>query len=120
MCAPTGALAAATRKASQKVKEGAVASRAKPGTLVREAVRERLFERDIMRQRNMRAVIVGLVLIAGSIGFFLWMMTLRAQSTDPVALMRIVGQTSGVVFGLGLVVFLLGYFGVGMKKKSPG
>ena len=76
-----------------------------------------LNERDIMRQRNMRAVIVGIVLIVGAIGFFLYMMTLRAQSNDPVALMRIVGQTSGVVVGIGLVMLVIGYLGIGAKKK---
>lgn len=70
-----------------------------------------------MRQRNMRAVIVGLVLIIGAIGFFLYMMTLRASSNDPVALMRIVGQTSGVVVGLGFVMLIVGFLGIGAKKK---
>lgn len=83
-----------------------------------EAVREFSNERDIMRQRNMRAVIVGLVLIAGAIGFFLYMMTLRGQSDDPVALMRIVGETSGVVFGIGLVLFVIGWLGIGMKTPA--
>jgi hypothetical protein len=66
----------------------------------------------------MRAVVVGLVLIIGAIGFFLYMMTLRAQSNDPVALMRIVGQTSGVVVGIGLVMLVIGFLGIGARKKT--
>ncbi len=71
-----------------------------------------------MRQRNMRAVIVGLVLIVGAIGFFLYMMTLRAQSNDPVAMMRIVGETSGVVVGIGLVMLVIGMLGIGARKPA--
>lgn len=64
-----------------------------------------------MRQRNMRLVIVGLVMIGLAIGFFLYMMSIAGSSTDPKALMEIVGTVSGVVGALGIFVGLIGFVG---------
>jgi predicted permease len=68
---------------------------------------------DGMRHRNWRLVMVGMVMLAAAAAFFLGMQTTAPKSTDPVALMRIVGQVSGVVGALGLV--MLGYGLVGRK-----
>ena len=64
-----------------------------------------------MRQRNMRLVIVGAVLIAGAVGFFLYMMGLAPQSTDPKALMETVGTVSGVLIGLSIALIAVGLIG---------
>jgi multisubunit Na+/H+ antiporter MnhB subunit len=64
-----------------------------------------------MRQKNWRLVIVGGVMVGLGIVFFLIMLSVAPQSTDPKALMEIVGQTSGVVMGLGVAVALIGYIG---------
>ncbi len=64
-----------------------------------------------MRQKNWRLVIVGGVMVALGVVFFLIMLGVAPQSTDPKALMEIVGQTSGVVMGLGVAVAVIGYIG---------
>ncbi|MBI1211123.1 MAG: hypothetical protein GC190_06640 [Alphaproteobacteria bacterium] len=64
-----------------------------------------------MRQKNWRLVIVGAVMIGLAIGFFLVMMGMAPQSTDPRALMATVGQVSGVVGALGLAAIIFGYVG---------
>jgi hypothetical protein len=64
-----------------------------------------------MRTRNWRLVIVGIVLVIGAGGFFLFMMSVAARSNDPVAMMRTVGETSGVVFGIGIAMALVGIVG---------
>jgi hypothetical protein len=56
-------------------------------------------------------VIVGGIVIVLAIGFFLFMMGLAPQSTDPQALMATVGQVSGVVGAIGLVMIVFGYIG---------
>ncbi len=68
-----------------------------------------------MRQRNWRMVIFGLVLIVLAVGFFFFMgTTLAARATDPTEFMRLVGQTSGTVVGVSVVMILFGLIG----KKS--
>jgi hypothetical protein len=64
-----------------------------------------------VRTRNWRLIVVGLVMIAGGIGFFLFMQTMAPRSTDPVELMRTVGQVSGAVGGLGLFLAIFGLIG---------
>jgi hypothetical protein len=65
----------------------------------------------IMRRRNWRVFFVGLVLILAAAAFFLGMGTTAPRSNDPVALMQIVGEVSGAVAGLGLVMMLVGWIG---------
>jgi hypothetical protein len=67
-----------------------------------------------MRQTNWRLVITGAVLIVLAAGFFLYMMGMAASSNDPKALMQTVGQVSGVVGGLSLVMVVVGLIG---KKR---
>ena len=69
-----------------------------------------------MRQRNMRVVTVGSVLVLAAIGFFLFMLSMAPQSNDPVELMRTVGGVSGVVGGLALAMIVAGLVG----KKAKG
>jgi hypothetical protein len=64
-----------------------------------------------LRQKNWRLVIVGGVLIVAAIGFFLFMLGLAPQSTDPKALMETVGTVSGVVIGLSIALMAIGYIG---------
>jgi hypothetical protein len=66
-----------------------------------------------MRRRNWRVLLTGLALILAAGAFFVGMQTLAPTSNDPVAMMRIVGQVSGVVSGLGLVMTFIG--GIGRK-----
>jgi hypothetical protein len=68
-----------------------------------------------MRQKNWRLVIVGGVLIGLAVVFYVVMLGMAPQSTDPQALMEIVGQTAGVVIGVGCAVAIIGYIG-----KKPG
>jgi hypothetical protein len=64
-----------------------------------------------MRRKNWRVVITGGALLVLAAGFFLFMMTMAPRSNDPVALMRTVGQVSGAVAGLSLVMIIFGLIG---------
>ncbi len=64
-----------------------------------------------MRRTNWRLVIVGGVLIVLAIGFFLVMLGMASKSNDPVTLMRTVGQVSGAVGGISLVMIVIGLIG---------
>jgi hypothetical protein len=64
-----------------------------------------------MRQRNWRLIIVGVVLIAASAGFFFCMGTMAPRSNDPVALMQTVGQVSGVVGAIAVLMIIFGLIG---------
>ena len=64
-----------------------------------------------MRTRNWRLAIVGLVMLVGAVAFFLGMQTAAPRSTDPVELMRTIGQVSGVIGGIGLVMIMIGLIG---------
>lgn len=68
-----------------------------------------------MRQKNWRLVIVGGVLIGLAIVFYFVMLAMAGQSTDPKALLEIVGQTAGVVIGIGCAAAIIGYIGVKPK-----
>lgn len=71
-----------------------------------------------MRQRNLRVVIVGFVLIAMAIGFYVFMQSIASTSTDPVALMQTVGTVTGVVTGLSFVMIIFGLIGKKVKSKK--
>jgi hypothetical protein len=64
-----------------------------------------------VRQKNWRLIIVGVVLMGLGLGFFLFMMGLAPQSTDPAALMTTVGQVSGVVTAISIVMIVYGFIG---------
>lgn len=64
-----------------------------------------------MRRKNLRVVIVGVVLFVLAIAFFLLMLSLAPRSNDPVELMRVVGTVSGVVGGLAIAMIVMGQIG---------
>jgi hypothetical protein len=69
----------------------------------------------MVRKKNWRFVITGCVMLVLAAAFFLVMLGAAARSTDPVALMRTVGQVSGVVGGLGVALAVVGLVG----KPAP-
>jgi hypothetical protein len=64
-----------------------------------------------MRKKNMRFVWTGLGMAALAGLFFLGMMSIAGKSHDPAAMMQTVGQVSGVVGALGMVLAGLGMIG---------
>ena len=68
-----------------------------------------------MRKKNWRFVGAGAMLLALAGVFVLVMMSMAPRSTDPVELMRIVGQTAGVAGGVGVFLVILGLVG----KQQP-
>lgn len=64
-----------------------------------------------MRQRNMRVVLTGAVLLVFAIGFFLFMSSIAGKSNDPVEMMKTVGEAAGVVGGIALVMIAVGLIG---------
>ena len=68
-----------------------------------------------MRKRNLRLIVVGVVLLGAAGLFFLAMMGMIPRSNDPVALTRRVGQVSGAVGGLSLAMIIIDLVG----KKVP-
>jgi hypothetical protein len=64
-----------------------------------------------MRHKNWRLIIVGLIMIFGAGAFFLYMGTMAPKSNDPVVMMQTVGQVSGVVAGIALVMLVIGVIG---------
>ncbi|MGY3237373.1 hypothetical protein ACVWZ4_001964 [Bradyrhizobium sp. USDA 4472] len=64
-----------------------------------------------MRRRNWRLIAVGTVMLVLALLFFLSMRDMTLWSNDPVALMRTVGEVSGAVGGISLVMIVLGLIG---------
>jgi hypothetical protein len=64
-----------------------------------------------MRQKNWRFVGVGMALIVLALAFFVGMMGLAPRSTDPVSMMRTVGEVVGVVAGISLAMIAVGLVG---------
>ena len=64
-----------------------------------------------MRQRNWRLIAVSTVLLVLAALFFLSMRDMTLWSNDPVALMRTVGEVSGAVGGISLVMIVFGLIG---------
>ncbi|GGI31020.1 hypothetical protein GCM10010987_62340 [Bradyrhizobium guangdongense] len=60
-------------------------------------------------------IAVGTVLLVLAVLFFLSMRDMTAWSNDPVALMRAVGEVSGGVGGISLVMIVFGLIG----RKAP-
>ncbi len=68
-----------------------------------------------MRKKNWRLIAVGTVLLVLAVLFFLNMRDMTPWSNDPVALMRTVGEVSGAVGGISVVMIVLGLVG----SKAP-
>ncbi|MBR0731916.1 hypothetical protein AB7M63_008269 [Bradyrhizobium japonicum] len=64
-----------------------------------------------MRNRNWRLIAVGSVLLVLAVLFFLSMRDMTPWSNDPAALMRTVGEVSGAVGGISLVMIVFGLIG---------
>jgi flagellar motor component MotA len=64
-----------------------------------------------MRKTNWRLVITGLALIILALVFLAGMATMTGRSNDPAAMMQIVGQVSGAVGAIGLVMAIFGVIG---------
>jgi hypothetical protein len=64
-----------------------------------------------MRKTNWRLVITGLALIILAMVFFVGMALMTGRSNDPAAMMQIVGQVSGCVGAIGLVMAIFGVIG---------
>jgi hypothetical protein len=64
-----------------------------------------------MRHRNWRVILTGFVLIVLALGFYLFMLTVASQSTDPVEFMRTAGTVSGVLVGISIAMIILGLVG---------
>lgn len=69
-----------------------------------------------MRERNAGLIRGGIFAAAvGAIFFLAASVWLAPESNDPVEVMRIAGQASGVAIGVGLVMLLFGIIG---KKQA--
>jgi hypothetical protein len=64
---------------------------------------------------NLRVVISGAVMIVLALGFFFYMTSFIPRSNDPAGMMREVGEVSGAVGAIGLVMMLFGAF---RRKRS--
>ena len=64
-----------------------------------------------MRTKNMRLVYTGIGLLVAAVVFFFYMQGLTPRSNNPRALMEVVGQVSGVVAAISLVMIGFGLFG---------
>jgi hypothetical protein len=64
-----------------------------------------------MRKTNWRLVITGLTMIILAVLFFAGMATMTGRSNDPAGMMQIVGQVSGGVGAIGLVMAIFGVIG---------
>jgi len=69
-----------------------------------------------MRRRNWRLIVVGLVLIVLAAGFFVFMVGMAPKSNDPKTMLETVGQVSGAVIGISVVMILFGLIG---RKANP-
>ena len=66
---------------------------------------------------NFRFILAGLLLGILAAGFFLVMLDMAPKSNDPKELLRIAGMAAGTAGGLGVAIILMGFFGVGKKRK---
>lgn len=64
-----------------------------------------------MRKVNVRMIVGGVLLLMLGGGFYLAMVSLAGQSTDPVEMLRVAGQASGVAGGIGVTLIITGLIG---------
>jgi hypothetical protein len=64
-----------------------------------------------MRRRNWRMIIAGFLLIFIALGFFLFMLSIASQSTDPATMMQTVGTVAGAAGGISLAMIIIGLIG---------
>ena len=73
----------------------------------------------MQRRVTWRLVIVGGVLVVLAVGFFLFMMGMMPKSNDPQAMMQTVGEVSGVVGAIGVVMAVFGLIGKKTQAREP-
>lgn len=64
-----------------------------------------------MRRRNWRVIGTGFLLIVLAIGFYFFMLTMAANTLDPVEFSRTVGSISGTVIGISVAMIIFGLIG---------
>jgi len=64
---------------------------------------------------NVRVVLTGGLMIVAAVAFFFYMGTFAPKSNDPAGMMQTVGEVSGFVGALGLVMTV---FGALRKKRQ--
>ena len=57
---------------------------------------------------NLRVIITGAVMVVLALGFFFYMGSLAPRSNDPASMMQTVGEVSGAVGAIGIVMILFG------------
>ncbi len=65
--------------------------------------------------KNKRLILAGGLAIGLAVVFFIVMLSMSPKSNDPAAMMQTVGQVSGVVGAIGLVMLIFGF--VGKNKR---
>lgn len=65
--------------------------------------------------KNKRLMLAGGLAIGLAVVFFVIMLGMAPKSNDPATMMQTVGQVSGVVGGIGVVMLIFGFVG---KKKQ--
>ncbi len=64
-----------------------------------------------MRRKNWRMVMGGFIFLVFALGFFFFMLSIAASSTDPETLIQTVGTVAGAVGGISLVMIIIGLIG---------
>jgi hypothetical protein len=59
---------------------------------------------------NVRVVVTGALMIVLAIGFFLYTAAVAPKSNDPAGMMQTVGEVSGAVGAIGIVMIVFGIF----------
>ena len=60
--------------------------------------------------KNRRLALAGLIPIVAGVALFLYFQTHQEGASDPVELMRTVGQVAGGMVGLGLGLIVMSFF----------
>ena len=71
-----------------------------------------------MRRRNWRVILTGFVLIVLALGFYLFILTVASQSTDPVEFMQTMGTVSGVLAGISIAMIIIGLVGKRFRQTK--
>jgi hypothetical protein len=64
-----------------------------------------------MRRKNWRMINGGIFFIILAVGFFFYMTSFIPRSNDPKGMMEIVGQVSGFVVGISVLLIVVGFIG---------
>jgi hypothetical protein len=67
--------------------------------------------------KNPRLALAGLLAVAIGAGLFFYFRENQAGATDPAELMRVVGQVSGIIAGIGLALIVMSFFAGGRRRR---